>query len=90
MFNDRSGDFFNGYDVKMEHFWEITVKNSRVIKKIGGYSMSKRLTKWLAVIMLMSVFLTACSSTKQTIQYEGDSKMQATITVKYSGGGRGL
>ncbi|SDF88346.1 multiple sugar transport system substrate-binding protein [Fontibacillus panacisegetis] len=48
--------------------------------------MSKQLTKWLAVIMLMSVFLTACSSTKQTIQYEGDSKMQATITVKYSGG----
>ncbi|WP_170220276.1 ABC transporter substrate-binding protein [Paenibacillus anaericanus] len=55
------------------------------IKK-GGYSMSKRLTKWLSVILLMSVFFTACSSTKEAIQYEGDSKMQATITVKYSGG----
>ncbi|MNW41591.1 Bacterial extracellular solute-binding protein [compost metagenome] len=49
--------------------------------------MSKRLTTWLLVILLTSIVLTACSSTpKQTIQYEGDSQMQATITVMYSGG----
>lgn len=49
--------------------------------------MSKRLTTWLLVILLASIVLTACSSTpKQTVQYEGDPQMQATITVMYSGG----
>ncbi|MBA9085715.1 ABC-type glycerol-3-phosphate transport system substrate-binding protein [Fontibacillus solani] len=50
--------------------------------------MSKRLTTWLLVILLASILLTACSSTSKqtTIQYEGDSQMQATITVMYSGG----
>ncbi|MEK4513140.1 extracellular solute-binding protein [Paenibacillus anaericanus] len=45
--------------------------------------MSKRLTKCLAVIMLMSVFFTACSSTNETLQYEADPQMETTITVGY-------
>ncbi|MNH93709.1 Bacterial extracellular solute-binding protein [compost metagenome] len=49
--------------------------------------MGKRLLRCLAVVILVSILLTACSSTpKQTIQYEADSQMQATITVMYSGG----
>lgn len=46
--------------------------------------MNTRLTKGLAVIMILSVFITACSSTKkETVQYEVDPLMEATITVGY-------
>ncbi|SDF88241.1 multiple sugar transport system substrate-binding protein [Fontibacillus panacisegetis] len=46
--------------------------------------MGKRLTTWLAVIIVMSVFFTACSSSsKETIQYEVDPQVKATITVGY-------
>lgn len=49
--------------------------------------MKIRLTAMLAVTLFASILFTACSSKpKQAIQYEGDSKMQATITVMFSGG----
>ncbi|MNO70916.1 hypothetical protein D3C76_618150 [compost metagenome] len=42
--------------------------------------MSRRLTMWLAVIILMSVFFTACSSTKETLKY--DSKLESNSSLK--------
>ncbi len=46
--------------------------------------MGTRLTKCLAIIVFMSVFITACSSSnKETIQYEVDPQMEAAITVGY-------
>lgn len=53
----------------------------------GGNSMKIRLTAMIVVTLLASILFTACSpKPKQTIQYEGDPKMQATITVMFSGG----
>ncbi|MNO61894.1 Bacterial extracellular solute-binding protein [compost metagenome] len=42
--------------------------------------MGKRLTTWLAVIMLMSVLLSACSPNNETIQY--DSKLESKSSLK--------
>lgn len=42
--------------------------------------MSKLLTMWVAVIILMSVLFTACSSTKETLQY--DSKLESNSSLK--------
>ncbi|MNZ27804.1 Bacterial extracellular solute-binding protein [compost metagenome] len=43
--------------------------------------MRIRLIAVLVVSMLLSVISIACSSTKETIQYEGDAKMTATLKV---------
>ncbi|MNZ79545.1 Bacterial extracellular solute-binding protein [compost metagenome] len=49
--------------------------------------MRIRLTAMLAVTLLASILLTACSSTpKQTIQYDGDPEMKASIKLMYPGG----
>lgn len=43
--------------------------------------MDKRLTQWLAVIILLSIIFAACSSNKETLQYESDREMKATLKL---------
>lgn len=48
--------------------------------------MKARLTVVLALFLTLSIISTACSSTKETIQYEGDPQMKASIKIMYPGG----
>ncbi|MNH93710.1 Bacterial extracellular solute-binding protein [compost metagenome] len=43
--------------------------------------MRIRLTALLVVILVVTMLFSACSSTKETLQYEGDRQMKATLKV---------
>ncbi|SDF88207.1 hypothetical protein SAMN04488542_11962 [Fontibacillus panacisegetis] len=43
--------------------------------------MRIRLTALLVVTLVVTMLFSACSSTKETLQYEGDRQMQAALKV---------